>query len=187
MTATSADITPLMIAVVLLAGMLVGALIMWLVHRRVLSTEVARARLETAASVQPEVGRLREALARQEVEASLTARHGNVAELLAPIRDTLARYDAQLSRIGHAQAQSAGAIGERLENVALVSEQLRQETQQLSHALRSPSVRGQWGELQLKRVCELAGMLAYCDFDTQVTVRGEDGVLSDFARPTQRG
>lgn len=176
MTGASADITTLLTAAVLLAGMLLGALIMWLVHRRVLSTEVARARLETAASVQPEVGRLREALARQEVEASLTARHGNVAELLAPIRDTLARYDAQLSRIGHAQAQSAGAIGERLENVALVSEQLRQETQQLSHALRSPSVRGQWGELQLKRVCELAGMLAYCDFDTQVTVRSEDGV-----------
>lgn len=86
----------------LLIGMVIGVLVMWLVHRRLLVAEVARARLESNAVAQAEVGRLREAVARQETEAELTARHGNVADLLAPIRDTLARYDEQLARIGRA-------------------------------------------------------------------------------------
>jgi DNA recombination protein RmuC len=160
----------------LIVGVVIGVLVMWLVHRRLLVAEVARARLESNVIAQAEVGRLREAVARQETEAELTARHGNVADLLAPIRETLARYDEQLARIGRAQAESSGAIGERLEAVAIAGESLRQETQRLAQALRAPSVRGQWGELQLRRVCELAGMIAYCDFDPQVTVRNEDGV-----------
>lgn len=160
----------------LMLGALIGALGMWLAHRRILGTEVARARLETQAVSHAEVLRLREAVVRQETTADLTERHGNVAELLQPIRDTLSRTNEQLLRIGRAQAESHGAIGERLDAVALVGESLRHETQRLAQALRAPAVRGQWGELQLRRVCELAGMLAYCDFDPQFTVRGEDGV-----------
>ena len=119
---------------------------------------------------------LREQLARHEAEAEITTRHGNVADLLMPIRETLTRYDAALTQLGQAQARVAGQIGERLDAVTLAGESLRHETQQLSQALRAPSVRGQWGELQLRRVCELAGMLAYCDFEPPVTVRGEHGV-----------
>jgi DNA recombination protein RmuC len=78
--------------------------------------------------------------------------------------------------LGRAQAQTSGAIGERLDAVSSAGELLRQETHRLAQALRAPSVRGQWGELQLRRVCELAGMLAYCDFEPQVSVRGEDGL-----------
>jgi len=161
---------------VLMLGALIGALGMWLAHRKIVGTEVARARLETQAASHAEVLRLREAVVRQETAADLTERHGNVADLLQPIRDTLSRTNEQLVRIGRAQAESNGAIGERLHAVALVGESLRDETQRLSQALRAPTVRGQWGELQLRRVCELAGMLAYCDFDPQFTVRGEDGV-----------
>ncbi len=162
--------------VALVAGAVVGAAAMWLAHRRIMSAEVARARLETSAQSHAEVTRLREAVVRQETAADLTSRHGNVADLLKPIRDTLSRTDEQLARIGRAQAESSGAIGERLDAVALVGESLRFETQRLSQALRAPTVRGQWGELQLRRVCELAGMLAYCDFDPQFTVRNEDGM-----------
>ena len=172
--------TVLMLVAGAVVGAVVGGLLTWMVqrrvHLRVQSAEVARARLEADAAARADVGMLREQLARHEAESSLTARHGNVSELLAPIRDTLTRYDAVLAQIGRAQAQSAGAIGERLDAVALAGESLRQETQKLSQALRAPTVRGQWGELQLRRVCELAGMLAYCDFEPQVTVRGEDGV-----------
>ncbi|MCC6431820.1 MAG: DNA recombination protein RmuC [Gemmatimonadaceae bacterium] len=163
-------------AVTLVSGAVLGALLMWLVQRRAHVAEVAQARLEADAAARAEMSTLRESVARLEAESSLTERHGNVAELLAPIRDTLSRYDDVLAHIGRAQAQSAGAIGERLDAVALAGESLRQETQKLSQALRAPTVRGQWGELQLRRVCELAGMLAYCDFEPQVTMRGEDGV-----------
>ncbi|WP_396223386.1 DNA recombination protein RmuC [Gemmatimonas sp.] len=159
------------------AGALLGALVAWTVTRRVARAEQARALSEAQARARSEEAVLREQLARHEAEAALTVRHGNVAELLAPIRDTLTRYDDALGQLGRAQAQIAGQIGERLESVVLSGEQLRRETQQLSQALRAPAVRGQWGELQLRRVCELAGMLAYCDFEPQVTVRGDDGAL----------
>jgi DNA recombination protein RmuC len=78
--------------------------------------------------------------------------------------------------MGRSQAQVAGAIGERLDAVAKAGESLRRETQTLANALRSPNTRGQWGELQLRRVCELAGMLAHCDFDAQASVRNDDGM-----------
>lgn len=158
-------------------GALAGALIAWLVTRRIGQADLARVRSEAEAHTRASEAVLREQLARHEAEAALTARHGNVAELLAPMRETLTRYDEALAHLGRAQAQVAGQIGERLDAVVSSGEQLRRETQQLSQALRAPTVRGQWGELQLRRVCELAGMLAYCDFEPQVTVRHEDGAL----------
>ncbi len=166
----------LMVGGALAVGILLGALLTWVLHRRLLASEIARVSAVESARAQREAAALREQLARHETEATLTQRHGNVAELLSPIRDTLSRYDEVLDRMGKAQAQVAGAIGERLDAVSLAGESLRRETQQLSQALRAPTVRGQWGELQLRRVCELAGMLAYCDFEPQVTVRNEDGM-----------
>lgn len=157
-------------------GAVLGAVIAWLVGRRVARADVARAASEAEARGKASEMALREQLARHEAESALTARHGNVAELLAPMRDTLLRYDEALAQLGRAQAMVAGQIGERLDAVVTSGESLRRETQQLSQALRAPTVRGQWGELQLRRVCELAGMLAYCDFEPQVTVRTESGV-----------
>lgn len=163
-----------------LIGALAGGMTVWLVARRIARADVARARSEAMQESESRARTtemiLREQLARHEAEAEITTRHGNVADLLMPIRETLTRYDAALTQLGQAQARVAGQIGERLDAVTLAGESLRHETQQLSQALRAPSVRGQWGELQLRRVCELAGMLAYCDFEPQVTVRGEDGV-----------
>ncbi len=165
------------IAGALLVGMGVGAAVTYAVHRRLLASELARAVADTNARAGAELGVVREALARHEAESSLTARHGKIQRQRVVLqRDTLARYDETLGQIGRAQAQTAGAIGERLDAVSLAGEALRRETQQLSQALRAPNVRGQWGELQLRRVCELAGMIAYCDFETQTTVRNEDGM-----------
>jgi DNA recombination protein RmuC len=97
-------------------------------------------------------------------------------ELLDPLRDELERYDQRLTSFDRERAMQFGALSEQLHNVAAASEGLRDQTQQLSTALRSPTVRGRWGELQLRRVVELAGMAEHCDFETQVTyaVRGED-------------
>ena len=164
-------------------GIIIGGIAAWLMSRANAAADLARALSAAESRANAEAGRLREQIARHETEATLTERTGNVAELLSPIRDTLARYDELLAQIGRTQAQQAGAIGERLDAVALAGESLRRETQQLSQALRAPNVRGQWGELQLRRVCELAGMLAYCDFEPQVTVRNDDGAHSVTQRP----
>lgn len=121
-------------------------------------------------------------LARTELERTaeasrtdLAARETAIAALVAPIRDRLAGYDQKLQEMELARVHTLGALTQRLDSVTASSESLRSETQKLVAALRAPHVRGRWGEVQLKRVCELAGMLEHCDFATQET--GEDGRL----------
>jgi DNA recombination protein RmuC len=115
--------------------------------------------------------------AQEAARTDLRARETAVEALVAPIRDGLARYDGKLQEIELARAETFGMLAERLDAVSSSSESLRTETQKLVTALRAPHVRGRWGEVQLKRVCELAGMLEHCDFATQATVGGEDGKL----------
>ncbi|MEO8621762.1 MAG: DNA recombination protein RmuC [bacterium] len=105
-------------------------------------------------------------------EASAATRE--VSELLEPLRDELERYDQRLTSFDRERAMQFGALSEQLHIVAAASEGLRDQTQQLSTALRIPNVRGRWGEVQLRRVVELAGMAEHCDFETQVTTSGED-------------
>jgi DNA recombination protein RmuC len=97
-----------------------------------------------------------------------------LAELLAPLQSELERYDQRLSSFDRERAMQFGALSEQLHIVAAASEGLRDQTHQLASALRTPSVRGRWGEVQLKRVVELAGMAEHCDFETQVTTSAED-------------
>ena len=100
-----------------------------------------------------------------------------LGELLNPLRDELERYDQRLTSFDRERAMQFGALSEQLHMVAAASEGLRDQTQQLSSALRAPAAGGRWGELQLRRVVELAGMAAHCDFEAQVTldVDGADG------------
>jgi DNA recombination protein RmuC len=123
-------------------------------------------------------------LARSELEKVRVAAHSDLRErevaidaLLAPIREGLEKYDTKLHDIERARSETFGALTQRLESVSRVSDSLRAETHNLVRALRSPGVRGRWGEVQLKRVCELAGMLDHCDFRTQESVDGEHGKL----------
>lgn len=94
-----------------------------------------------------------------------------------PIHDALARMDAQLNRLERDRLQARGALDEQLRALASGQERLRGETGALVAALRRPQARGRWGELQLRRVVELAGMTAHCDFVEQPAVRGADGAL----------
>lgn len=96
---------------------------------------------------------------------------------LAPIKETLTKFEAQTRQIEERRAREVTQIGERLREVVAGQEKLRTETGSLVTALRAPNVRGQWGELQLKRVVELAGMLDYCDFETQSSTRDDEGSL----------
>lgn len=106
--------------------------------------------------------------------ADTSAATSQLGNLLDPLREELERYDQRLTSFDRERAMQFGALSEQLHMVAAASEGLRDQTHQLSSALRTPNVRGRWGEVQLRRVVELAGMAEHCDFDTQVTTLGED-------------
>jgi DNA recombination protein RmuC len=113
----------------------------------------------------------------QRATASLTEREKAIEAMLMPIRETLAKTEQQMQRIEKERAESFGSLKSSLESVALGQQALQRETRTLVNALRRPEVRGQWGEMTLRRLAELAGMVEHCDFNEQVSVRTEDGNL----------
>ncbi|MGN6246152.1 MAG: DNA recombination protein RmuC [Motilibacteraceae bacterium] len=105
------------------------------------------------------------------------ARRAAVEGLVAPLRDTLGRVEGHLRELERARIDSYARLTEQVDAVRVTGEQLRRETTALVTALRAPQTRGRWGELQLRRVVEMAGMVEHCDFDEQASVRGDDGLL----------
>jgi DNA recombination protein RmuC len=112
---------------------------------------------------------------------ALTKSQASLLELteakLAPIKETLTRFEEQARQLEDRRLRAVSAVGEQLRSVAEGQERLRAETGSLVTALRAPHVRGSWGEVQLKRVVELAGMVDHCDFHTQASERDDDGRL----------
>ena len=96
---------------------------------------------------------------------------------LKPIKETLEKFEAQARDLEEKRLKEVSAVGRQLQDVVAAQEKLRTETGNLVTALRAPHVRGSWGEMQLKRVVELAGMLDYCDFRTQESTRDDEGKL----------
>jgi DNA recombination protein RmuC len=96
---------------------------------------------------------------------------------LAPIRETLQRFESQARELEQQRLRAVSTVSEQLRAVSDGQERLRAETGNLVTALRAPHVRGSWGEVQLKRVVELAGMVDYCDFRTQQSERDDEGKL----------
>lgn len=107
--------------------------------------------------------------------ADLGRRQTAVDELVRPLRDALERFDHGLQRVEKERVGAYEALNEQVRTLATTQERLRSEAGQLARALRAPTVRGRWGELQLRRVVELAGMSEHCDFSEQQTLAGEDG------------
>lgn len=116
-------------------------------------------------------------LARGTLATERQAAQGKLAECVQPVRETLARFEAKIGEIETARVDAYAGLRQQVESLAATQAQLRQETGRLATALRAPSVRGRWGEIQLRRVVEMAGMLDHCDFFTQQTVGGEEGRL----------
>lgn len=112
-----------------------------------------------------------------EAKGDLAQRQQAIDELVKPLTESLHRYDEQIRHLEQSRQLAYGGLDQHLKSLAETQQRLQQETQNLVSALRAPSVRGRWGEITLKRVAELAGMVAHCDFIEQESVTSDDGRL----------
>jgi DNA recombination protein RmuC len=112
-----------------------------------------------------------------EARNDLEARQKAVADLVAPVRDSLTKVDAQIQQMEIARGEAYGDLKAQVQSLISTQRELQSETNNLVRALRTPNVRGRWGEIQLRRVVEIAGMLPYCDFAEQETITGDSGRL----------
>jgi DNA recombination protein RmuC len=110
----------------------------------------------------------------QAAVATLTEREKAIEAMVGPIREALVKTEQQIQRIELDRAESFGNLRASIESVTLGQQALQRETRGLVTALRRPEVRGQWGEMTLKRLAELAGMVDHCDFTEQVHARSSD-------------
>jgi len=110
--------------------------------------------------------------ARTRMEALMKETDSNLAGLLRPLADNLKRYEEQLRVIEGARQEAYGGLKSQVNSLMQAQQALQKETGNLANALTQPQVRGQWGELTLRRTVELAGMSKYCDFSEQVSVDG---------------
>ncbi|MEJ2434306.1 MAG: DNA recombination protein RmuC [Pseudolabrys sp.] len=110
-------------------------------------------------------------------QGDLEQREKAIEHLVKPIRETLEKTERQMREIEKERKEAYGSLHEHLTSMARAQESLQGETRNLVQALRRPEVRGQWGELTLKRLAELAGMVEHCDFFEQEHTRTEEGSL----------
>jgi DNA recombination protein RmuC len=123
-------------------------------------------------------------LARSSLERVLTENKGEMGKhqkavqaLMDPLSDALTRYERNIRDIEMAREGAYKGLGSKIEDLAKAQKSLEQQTTSLVNALRSPVVRGKWGEITLQRVVELAGLSQYCDFDTQTSVDSAESRL----------
>lgn len=110
-------------------------------------------------------------------DASAEQRLKATEQIMTPMKTSLDRFEARLTQVEKERAAIASELREQVRSVQLTGEQVRRETAALTTALRKPQLRGAWGELQLKRVVELAGMVEHCDFVQQETSSIDDRVI----------
>jgi len=113
--------------------------------------------------------------ARAEATADIDSRRKAIEDLLLPMAKTLEQVDRDIKESERRRLETGAALIEKLAALDTVGQDLRGQTQRLVDALKRPGVRGRWGELQLKRVVELAGMVEHCHFTEQETIATENG------------
>ena len=177
--------------VVLVVGLAIGAVVGYLLAASSRRSElaVARAEREAALARVADETAAREAMSNEfkVLSAEVLARQGELADaeadqrldrtraILAPLEESLGQMNQRLVEAQRERAQHESALNEQVRAVAMAEESLRRETQTLSTALRKPEVRGAWGELTLKRVVEMAGMVNHCHFYEQQSTTTSEG------------
>ncbi|MCR4301668.1 MAG: DNA recombination protein RmuC [Sulfuricaulis sp.] len=110
-----------------------------------------------------------------QAKGDLEMKEKAVENLIKPVREALEKAEQQIRLMENDRKEAYGSLTKHLETMAQTQQQLQGETRNLVQALRRPEVRGQWGEMTLKRLAELAGMVEYCDFYEQEHTSTEDG------------
>ena len=113
----------------------------------------------------------------ESAKGDLNQRQQKIDELIKPVKDSLDKFDAKLQELEVARVGAYQGLTQQVRSMLETQDQLRKETSNLVKALRSPVVRGRWGEIQLRRVVEMAGMLNRCDFLEQESAESESGRL----------
>ncbi|MFI7607156.1 DNA recombination protein RmuC [Micromonospora sp. NPDC049366] len=168
---------PTLAVVVLCLG--AGGAVGWFAARSRSAAEIARLDATLRATREGE-GRLEQSMRALSYEATAQSQEA-VARAVAPLHDTLRRYEQRVAELERDRVDAYAELREQVRSMSAVSGELRTETKQLVAALRAPQVRGRWGEHQLRRIVEAAGMLEHCDFAEQVTASTDhQGVRPDL-------
>jgi DNA recombination protein RmuC len=175
-----------MTIVFLILGMLAGAFVVALYgfpRLRALREQVARERAgaEEKVVLVQQLNASWEERFREMSAAALSQNNASFLTLaetkLSPLASTLAQFERQTRSLEQSRQDAYARLTTQVGSLVSLQEQLRAETRSLSTALRAPATRGRWGEMQLRRTVEAAGMLEYCDFVEQASVRDVDGKL----------
>ena len=170
-------------------GLLLGVLIAWLIgksrHKRMVEeresafelanakltqtfTELSNRSLQANSDTFLKLAEQKLETHQEKAKGELSEREKAVEALVKPIRDALEASQKQIAELEKSRSEAYGGIKSQLEEMQLSQKSLKQETQNLVNALRRPEVRGRWGEITLRRLVELAGMVEHCDFIEQV-------------------
>ncbi|MEV6925981.1 DNA recombination protein RmuC [Dactylosporangium sp. NPDC051485] len=159
----------------LLVGLITGAALGWFAARSRAAVDLAKLEATLQATRDGEA-RLEASLRGLTLEARGQTQDA-VADAVTPLHEALVRYERRVSDLEKDRVGAYEALREQVRAMHEVSGELRTETHRLVAALRAPAVRGRWGEHQLRRIVEAAGMLEHCDFDEQVTAATDAGVV----------
>lgn len=146
--------------------------------------ELAEVQLQLLTQTQQQLGEKFRALASDALQANSQLLLDNSREqlrhLVEPVGESLRRFEEQVQQIERSRAGAYEGLSAQVKSLVELQERVRQSTEELKTALRSPIQRGRWGEMQLRRVVELAGMLEYCDFAEQKTLFGDTNQRPDL-------